>query len=134
MTEIIWAHICDKAYLEEDGRPSIIRIIDGIGAPTFPSTYTPIYVALRINSKVDDKFSMRSAISDETGNRIIETEGVFVDGSKAEVALGVEKGSANFVQIFIFQDTVFPSPGNYSVEILVDDFVVYTIPLILAKV
>ncbi len=133
MPEIIWAHICDKAFLGEDGRPSIIGEIDGISSPTFPVTYTPICVALRITSTKDDRFSMRSAISDDQGNRIIETEAVNIDGSQAENVLGVERGIVNFVQVFLFLDTVFPKPGVYSAEILVDDMLVHTIPLILAQ-
>lgn len=134
MPAILWAHLCENAFLEEDGRPSIIGVIDGISSSVFPVRYTPLCVGMRITAAEGDRFSTRSAIADDQGVRIIETDVINVDASNPENVPGVDSGIVNQFQRFVFINTVFPRPGLYSVEIIFDNILVHTIPLILAKV
>jgi len=124
--KLLYALLCDYAFLSIDKKVNIIGVFETINAAKFPVTHPKFVI---VGSVAPDKknFKMSLNIADkETGSLVLG------DVHEREVNLPAEKGQ-NFNFIVEVINTNFPKPADYVVEIKIDGNVIGEIPLKVAE-
>lgn len=112
MIKLLFAHICDIAFISESSKTlNIIGIFENIGAKNFPA--------------IHPKFSVVSAFQGERGNYnqtltiTSKSTGQEVSRVSGSSNITLINGKALFIGTFVM--TTFPSAGEYAVNILIND-------------
>ncbi len=119
MPTIKYAHICEYARVDPGGVVSIIGIFDTLYAPNIPSNFPLMHVVTCLSGQSGEKFQFFTRLSDPEGA---------VLRSAPPVEIAIHQDDASTTQINGYFGMVFPVFGIYSLEILIDEMVVYTIP------
>jgi hypothetical protein len=119
MPIIKYAHICEYARADSGGTVTIIGIFDAIHVPTTPVRFPLLHVITNLFGQKGEEFTFATRIAGPAGN-ILQTV--------QPVRIRFEQENARVSQINGYIGTVFPAFGEYTVEILVDEVVVYAIP------
>ncbi|RPJ46341.1 MAG: hypothetical protein EHM21_08760 [Chloroflexi bacterium] len=119
MPVIQYAHICEYARIDAGGSISIIGIFDTIHVPVVPANFPFLHVITSLAGQRGEKFLFSTRISAPDG-AILQAAPV------SEVSINQDQ--ANIKQINGYLGTQLPGVGQYSVEILIDNTVVHTIP------
>ncbi len=125
--KLLYALLCDQAFLSIDRKVNIIGVFETINAPSFPVTHQKFTLVGSI-APSKDKFKMAiDIVSDETKTSILR------DLQERDVALPPNNESKNFNFIIEIINTIFPKAGFYSVKILVDGEAISTLRLGVAQ-
>ncbi len=115
---------CDSIRREDNGKMMFIGIFEVIGAKKFPARHHELFIANRW-IKGTGSFKEKTRIVKLGDNKVIfETKEVFFELK--------DIGSAHTV-ISKFMNVVFPEPGKYQVEILLNGEVMRYYPIILTQ-
>lgn len=112
MLKLLFAHICDTAFISEGSKNiNIIGIFENIGATNFPALHPRFSVITAIQGDAGNHSQVLVVVDKQTGqeiSRIIGQSNILVPDGKA---------------IFIgnFNMVAFPSKGKYLINILVDN-------------
>ncbi len=119
------ALLCDAAH-DYNGKLCLLGSFDTIVSPRFPMVHPACSVAIRLTFRSEDEGNhrLRLMLIDEDGKNILP---------KIEPALDV-KVPDNVIfysrnLIFNLQQTRFDRPGQYSIDLLIDDQICARIPL-----
>jgi hypothetical protein len=119
MPVIKYAHICEYARAEASGTVSIIGIFDTIHVSNFPARFPLLHVIASMAGQQGEQFHFSTRIAGPDGS---------VVQAVPPVTIHVEQEHMGVNQINGYMGTVFPAPGEYTVEFIVDEMVVHTIP------
>jgi hypothetical protein len=115
--------VCDSIRREDNGKMMFIGIFEVIGAKTFPARHHELFIANRW-IKGTGSFKEKTKIINLKDNRVIvETN---------EVSFELKNIEAVHTVISKFVNIVFPEPGKYQVEVLLDGEIVRYYPIIVA--
>jgi hypothetical protein len=119
------AVLCDAAT-DDHGKLNLLGAFDTICSPQMPAVHPQCSVALRITFSTTDEGQRRLKLTvvDADGQGIMPPIEVPVTITLPEES---HFGTRNF--IFNLQQVSFPNPGLYSVDVLIDDELVVSIPL-----
>lgn len=123
--KLIYALLCDQAFLSLDRKVNIIGVFETINAPSFPVVH-PKFTLVGSVEPSKDKFKMLVDIVDESNKSILN------EAQEREVALPKDRGNTNFNFIIEIVNTSFPTSGKFQVRVLIDGEVVASLPLGLA--
>ncbi len=119
MPIIKYAHICEYARVDAGGTVSIIGIFDAIHVPACPIRFPVLHVITNLYGQSAEEFIFSTRISAPDG-KIIQ--------SVQPVRIRFEQENTRISQINGYIGSVFPVFGEYTVEILINETVVYSIP------
>ncbi len=119
MPVIKYAHICEYARAEASGTVSIIGIFDAIHVPACPARFPILHVITNLVGRQGEDFQFYSRIAAPDGKVIQVVQ---------PVRIRFEQDNARVSQINGYMGVIFPLFGEYTVEILIDEIVVHTIP------
>jgi len=119
MPVIKYAHLCEYARAEAGGTVSIIGIFDTIHVPACPARFPIMHLIANLMGQKGEDFQFSSRIAAPDGKVIQLVQ---------PVRIRFEQDNARVSQINGYMGTIFPVFGEYTVEILIDDMVVHTIP------
>jgi hypothetical protein len=119
MPVIKYAHICEYARAESSGTVSIIGIFDTINVQACPARFPLLHVITSMAGEQGEHFQFTTRLAGPDG-KVIQ--------SVHPVGIRVDQEGVGVNQINGYMGTVFPQPGVYTVEIVIDDTVVHTIP------
>ena len=125
--KLLYALLCDNAFLSIDRKVNIIGVFETINAARFPVTHPKFVI---VGSIAPDKKNFKMSIN------IVEQESgqlVLGDIQEREVSLPKEGGGHNFNFIVEVINSNFAKPGNYLVKISIDGEVIGEIPLKIAE-
>lgn len=125
--KLIYALLCDNAFLSIDRKVNIIGVFETINAPSFPVTHQK-FTLVGSMSASKNKFKLAIDIIAKTSNNSILKE-----TQERDVSLPVSEGNKNFNFIIELVNTVFPQSGSYSVNINIDGKTVESLNLTLAQ-
>ncbi|OGY22787.1 MAG: hypothetical protein A2126_01330 [Candidatus Woykebacteria bacterium GWB1_45_5] len=125
--KLLYALLCDSAFLSIDRKVNIIGVFETINAAKFPVTH-PKFVIVGSVAPSKKNFKMSINIVDEE-NKVP----VLGDIQEREVSLPKEGGGQNFNFIVEVVNANFAKPGSYSVKISIDSEVIGEIPLKVAE-
>ncbi|HEY9077005.1 MAG TPA: hypothetical protein VIO61_10760 [Anaerolineaceae bacterium] len=127
MPVLKYAHLCEYARVDSAGTISVIAIFDHINLPAIPGTMPFFHVITVWLCHSGDRFDFQTRIADPEGKIIasVPTNHIEVQGSVS--------GSLSIPQVNGYLGTHFQMAGDYSVEILVNEIVVHTIPFTVRK-
>lgn len=105
-----FVHVCDKAFLSQDGKLNLIGIFNKINANNFPAIHSELFVIVSIKNG-QGLYDGRIAIE-------APSEGIIAD-AKGQINIGVEGGTGNIITNF--RNIVFPSAGKYKIKVFIKD-------------
>lgn len=130
--DIIFAVLADSANVSQEGKMNILGNFASISATNYPTVHLQMYLVLRMEAsptEIGMKKNVEVAIIDIDGERIASFSADF------EIPEGRGDGEPIGMQtILSMQNTVFPKPGRYAVDVLVNQDRKITIPLALKLV
>ena len=119
------ALLCDAAQ-DYNGKLCLLGSFDTILAPRFPMLHPACSVAIRLTFRSEDEGThrMKLLLIDEDGRNILP---------KIEASMDIKMPSNVFFYsrniVFNLQQTRFDRPGQYSIDLLIDDQICARIPL-----
>jgi len=125
MPAINWTFLCDYAFVDPNGRASIIRTFTFIRGPRLPFRYPQIFLALEYMADMSESFTIGAAITAPSGKQV------------AKVALkkkprGEQKGrTQKGVLPLGFYNVKFEEEGEHHVEIFINQRAVHFLPLMI---
>jgi len=125
--KLLYALLCDNAFLSIDKKVNIIGVFENINAPKFPVSHPKFVIVGSVApSKKDFKMSI-SIIEKETNSAVLG------DIQEREVNLPKIGEGHNFNFIVEVINANFSKPGEYLVKITIDGEVIGEIPLKVAE-
>lgn len=119
MPSIKYAHICEYARVDQSGTVTIIGIFDTIHVAAVPSNFPFMHVITNLSGQKGESFQFLT--------RIASPEGELIQ-SAPPVDIAIHQDDASINQINGYIGMSFPAYGVYSVELVIDEVVVHTIP------
>jgi len=125
--KLLYALLCDQAFLSIDRKVNIIGVFETINAQSFPVNHSKFTLVGSIVAS-SEKFNLAvDIISEKTKLSILK------DSQERLVNLPSSEGKRNFNFIIEVLNTVFPEAGNYSVAVQIDGKTISSQNLVLAK-
>ncbi|HEY4695150.1 MAG TPA: hypothetical protein VIH52_04295 [Candidatus Nanoarchaeia archaeon] len=124
--KLIYALLCDQAFLSIERKVNIIGVFETINAPSFPVSH-PKFTLVGSISPSKAKFRLAVDIVSENSVSILK------EPQEREVSLPQNSQAKNFNFIIDVLNTVFPQMGNYLVKIFIDGKTIAELPLVVAK-
>lgn len=125
--KLLYALLCDSAFLSIDKKVNIIGVFESINAQKFPVTH-PKFVIVGSIAPSKRKFKMKLNIAGEGAEKSI-----IGDFQEREVNLPEEGKEQNFNFIVEVINANFGRSGKYKVEILIDNEVIGEVPFKVAE-
>jgi hypothetical protein len=124
MPLIKYAHICEFARVDAGGTVTIVGIFDAIHAISVPVQFPLMHVITNLfgNKGEEFTFSTRIAAPDGSFVRVVQP-----------VRIRFEQDNSRMSQINGYLGSVFPVFGEYSVEIVLDDIVIHSLPFLVVQ-
>jgi hypothetical protein len=116
--------LCDDVRREDNGKFILIGLFEAVAGMQFPMTYSTLCVVNRWCNG-EGSFLQRLRIVSGNNDVIVET-----DDSPVELPATL----ANVTSISVFRNTVFPHPGRYWVEVLLDGDLKQRFPLTVLQI
>lgn len=110
MPTLVWAHVCDYANMDSRGRLNIIGLSQDFYTDSYPAILDHVTVISHWVGTPGESFSTQIRIVSDAGDEITSTG----DPHTWKFAKPVINMAEYYVAV------PFPSPGEYSVEILVN--------------
>lgn len=119
MPIIRYAHVCEYARVDAGGAVTVVGIFEAIHVPVCPARFPVLHVITSLSGQKGEEFTFSTRISNVDGIVLQKVQ---------PVRIHIEQDQATIHQINGYVGSLFPAFGEYTVEILIDDVVVYTIP------
>ena len=118
--------LCDDVRREDNGKFMLIGLFEAITAKKFPATHPTLFVVNRW-CKGAGSFTQKIRIvsARETGAKVFETE---------EQLFELKDIDSHHTLISKFNNLVFPDPGKYWVEVLLNNELILNYPIVLKEV
>jgi len=74
--QILYAHLCDHAFLSLDGKPNLIGLLHSVNAPALPVQVDRLVVAFAVKAvglEIDHPQEILLSLLDADGERLMET-------------------------------------------------------------
>jgi len=123
MPKVVWALICEQAAFTPDGKIVIQSEFAHGLFEKFPATASPFFVVARISGNPDEVFNLKVRIKPPSGSYVIIENLGNITVNKNGFALLVNQ----------FVTVVFPIPGKYSIEYLINNSRAHTMYLALIQ-
>lgn len=115
--------LCDSIRREDNGKMMFIGIFEVIGAKTFPAAHHELFIANRWIKGMGSFKEKTKIVSLKDNKLIVETK---------EVEFELKNIEASHTVISRFMNIVFPVPGRYQVEVILNNELVRFYHLIVA--
>lgn len=113
---IDFVHICENAFLAQNGALNVIQIFDRISAEQFPATHPRFSIAIGVTAPHGSHEMNLQIVNEQAENEqdqvLVQTNGTIQIDNEGG-------GHARFFANFI--NTQFPQPGRYAVYVFVGD-------------
>ncbi len=116
--------LCDDVRREDNGKFILIGLFEAINAKVFPATHPALFVANRW-CKGSAEFTQKIRIVNPKDNSVI-----FQTDEQAFELADIDRHHTLISKI---NNLIFPSPGKYWVEILLDGELIINYPIILKE-
>lgn len=107
MAGVSFLHVCERAYVDEQGRGCIIGIVDYFEAPTFPTVTPHMAVAFGVQGQQFERVPITVDIREEDGTVLARVDTNITCGEDGRAPVGVKMDGSRF-----------RAPGTYSVNVL----------------
>ncbi|MDD3905984.1 MAG: hypothetical protein PHS46_05580 [Candidatus Omnitrophica bacterium] len=116
--------MCDDVRREDNGKFILVGLFEAINAKKFPATHPTLFLANRW-SKGSGSFTQKIRIMNPKDNSIIfQTD---------EQVFELSDIDRHHTLVSRFNNLVFPNPGKYWVEVLLDGELVINYPIMLTE-
>jgi hypothetical protein len=119
MPLIKYAHICEFARVDAGGTVTIVGIFDAIHVHAVPARFPLMHIITNLFGNKGEEFSFSTRIAAPDGSYIQVVQ---------PVRIRFEQDNSRISQINGYLGSVFPVFGEYSIEIVIDDTVIHSLP------
>ena len=121
---LLFSILCDDVRREDNGKFILIGLFETIGTRKFPAIHPALYVMNCWTSGLGS-FRQRSRIIDKNGKTLAEDK---------ETVFTLKELKAKHRIIARFNNLKFDTPGEYSLEVLLDGQLKVRYPLLIKKI
>ena len=121
---LLFSILCDDVRREDNGKFILIGLFETIGARKFPAIHPALYVMNCWTSGLGS-FHQRSRIIDKNGKTLAKDK---------ETVFTLKELKAKHRIIARFNNLKFDTPGEYSLEVLLDGQLKVRYPLLIKKI
>jgi len=125
MPAINWTFLCDYAFVDANGRASIIRTFTFIRGPRLPFRYPQMFLVLEYIAEMSEAFTIGAAISAPSGKQVAKV--ALKKNAHTEQKGRTQKG----VLPLGFYNIKFEEEGEHHVEIFINGRAVHFLPLMI---
>ncbi len=124
-----FALLADAAAIDASGKLSILGIFDHISAGDFPTRHDRMTLVFRLSASADE--AGRHSIS----IRVVSPSAEELSRLDGELQVGPSRGPGpiRIPQVVHLDGFVFPEPGEYALDVLVDGEVIDSVALTLTS-
>ena len=116
--------VCDDVRREDNGKFMLLGLFEAINAPKFPATHATLFVANRW-CKGEGAYTQKIRIVNSNDKKMVfQTE---------DQPFELKDINMHHTMISRFNNLVFPAPGKYWVEILLNGELFLNYPIMLAQ-
>lgn len=123
MPAINWAFICDYAYVDPGGKPSIIGMFENIRAAQLPSRHPQIFLVMQVVVQSGENVKIGAIISSPSGKEIAK-----ISPPPFNAPAGNSSEAKKFVLVLSFYHIEFTETGEHHVEIFIGEHCIHSIP------
>lgn len=123
---ILYAHICEKAFLSQNGNLNLIGIFENIAAQQFPITFPQVAIVTTLEGEVGEHTQQISIINEESGEEVVKPISININVAANQNASPDQK-PGNLRLLGDINNLTIPSEGNYLVKITLDGELKYSI-------
>jgi len=117
--------LCDDVRREDNGKFILIGLFEAINAKSFPATHSSLFVVNRW-CKGEGSFTQKiRIINTKDKGKVFETN---------EQPFNLKDIDSHHTLISRFNNLVFPDPGKYWVEVILDNELVLNYPIMLKEI
>lgn len=119
-----FVHLCDTAFLSQDGKLNVIGILKKIILPKFPTTYPKMMAVVNVQMKEPVKLKIQ--ILKKEAREVV---------TKVEADIGNKNVEKEHEVGFLadFQNVKFENPGHYLLETWINDEMVDIHPFVVLQ-
>ena len=117
--------LCDDVRREENGKFMLVGIFEAINAKSFPATHQSMFIANQW-VKGEGAFDQKIQIVNTRDKSIVFQ----TDAQHFELA----NIDSHHMLVSKFNNTVFPEPGKYWVEVILDNELMLNYPIMLTQI
>lgn len=121
---LLFSVLCDDVRREDNGKFILLGLFETIGSKVFPATHPTIYVMNCWCSGFGD-FRQKTRILDTKGTVLVQDE---------ETKFRLNSLKSKHRVIARFNNLLLPTPGEYSVEVLLDADLKVRYPLVVEHI
>ncbi len=121
---LLFSVLCDDVRREDNGKFILIGLFESIGAVGFPVRHATLFVMNCWCSGIGE-FTQKTRIIAPDGVKLIEDE---------QTSFSLKDLKAKHRVVARFNNILFQSPGEYSVEVLLDNDLKVRYPLIVEQI
>jgi hypothetical protein len=111
MTTLNYAHLCEMAFLSQNGNLNMIGIFERVASPKFPATFSRLSLVTSLKTDSGEhKNTLR--IVNEKNEEIMK---------QIDINLNVNDGNSDIRLIGDINNLQIQTPGKYKIEIHFDD-------------
>jgi len=125
MPAINWTFLCDYAFVDANGRASIIHTFTFIRGPRLPFRYPQMFLALEYMADMGETFTIGAAITAPSGKQVAKV--ALKKNAHKEQEGRMQKG----VLPLGFYNVRFEEKGEHHVEIFINERAVHFLPLMI---
>ncbi len=130
MAQILYAHLCEKAFLSQNGNLNIIGIFEEVRAPQFPLTFPQLSFVATFRGKPHDHQIVIKIVNTADEKEI--TKPIEINMKAPENQQETDK-EATVRLIGDINNLQIASEGKYEVRITLDGKEAYTVPFSASK-
>jgi len=117
--------LCDDVRREENGKFMLIGLFEAINSKKFPATHPTLFIVNRWCKGEGDFTQKIRIVNSENKSVVFQTE---------EQAFQLADINRHHTLVSRFHNLVFPTPGKYWLEVLLDNELFLNYPIMLAEV
>ncbi|MDF2379529.1 MAG: hypothetical protein P1V18_04920 [Candidatus Gracilibacteria bacterium] len=122
-----YAHICEKAFLSQNGNLNLIGIFENIASQQFPITFPQVAIVTSLEGEVGEHTQQITVINEDTGEEVIKPIAININVAAKEGQTPDQK-PGNLRILGDINNLTLPVAGKYLVQISIDGEMKYTIP------
>jgi len=131
MLKTVYSHLCEKAFLSQNGNLNIIGIFESIASQKFPVSFPHLSIVTSLQGKAGAHQMMIKIINSDTQEDMIKAISLNIN-AKAKKNTDPDK-LQNLRIIGDINNLVIKDTGNYEVQIFLNGDLDYKIPFTVQK-
>ncbi|MDP3975326.1 MAG: hypothetical protein Q8P95_00230 [bacterium] len=127
MIKVLFSHLCEKAFLSQNGNLNVIGIFENIMAPQFPIVFPQLSIVTALQGNAGEHKQEIKIVNSASGEQLLQPISLNISIKEST------KPIQNMRIIGDINNLSIKEPGDYEVQIFLNGEKVYAIPFSAGK-